>query len=105
MIAVYDLGGGTFDISILEIGDGLYEVKSTAGDTFLGGEDFDARIIDFLLDHFYRENRLDLRGDSMAMQRLKEASEAAKCELSSAQVASITLPFIAADGGQPLHLS
>jgi molecular chaperone DnaK len=104
-IAVFDLGGGTFDISVLEIGEGLYEVKSTAGDTFLGGEDFDARIIDFLLDHFYRENKLDLRGDSMAMQRLKEASEAAKCELSSAQVASINLPFIAVDGGQPLHLS
>jgi molecular chaperone DnaK len=104
-IAVFDLGGGTFDISVLEIGEGLYEVKSTAGDTFLGGEDFDARVIDFLLDHFYRENKLDLRGDSMAMQRLKEASEAAKCELSSAQVASINLPFIAVDGGQPLHLS
>jgi molecular chaperone DnaK len=104
-IAVFDLGGGTFDISVLEIGEGLYEVKSTAGDTFLGGEDFDARVIDFLLDHFYRENKLDLRGDSMAMQRLKEASEAAKCELSSAQVASVNLPFIAVDGGQPLHLS
>ena len=98
-IAVYDLGGGTFDISILEIGEGLYEVKSTAGDTFLGGEDFDARIIEFLLEHFFKETRVDLRGDCMAMQRLKEAAETAKCELSTAQVANITLPFIATDGG------
>lgn len=104
-IAVYDLGGGTFDISILEIGDGLYEVRSTAGDTFLGGEDFDARIIDFLLEYFYRETKVDLRGDSMAMQRLKEAAESAKCELSTAQVVTINLPFIAVDGGQALHLS
>jgi molecular chaperone DnaK len=104
-IAVYDLGGGTFDISVLEIGEGLYEVKSTVGDTFLGGEDFDARIIDFLLDHFFRETRVDLRGDSMAMQRIKEAAEAAKCELSTAQVAAINLPFIAVESGQPLHLS
>ncbi|MEP0773421.1 MAG: molecular chaperone DnaK [Acidobacteriota bacterium] len=104
-IAVYDLGGGTFDISILEIGDGLYEVRSTAGDTFLGGEDFDARIIDFLLEYFYRETKVDLRGDSMAMQRLKEAAESAKCELSTAQVVTINLPFIATDGGQALHLS
>ncbi|MFZ5787587.1 MAG: molecular chaperone DnaK, partial [Acidobacteriota bacterium] len=104
-IAVYDLGGGTFDISVLEIGEGLYEVKSTVGDTFLGGEDFDARIIDFLLDHFYRETRVDLRGDSMAMQRIKEAAESAKCELSTAQVAAINLPFIAVESGQPLHLS
>lgn len=104
-IAVYDLGGGTFDISILEIGDGLYEVRSTAGDTFLGGEDFDARIIDFLLEYFYRETKVDLRGDSMAMQRLKEAAESAKCELSTAQVVTINLPFIATDGGQALHLT
>lgn len=104
-IAVYDLGGGTFDISILEIGEGLYEVRSTAGDTFLGGEDFDARIIDFLLEYFFRETKVDLRGDSMAMQRLKEAAESAKCELSSAQVVTINLPFIATDGGQALHLS
>ncbi len=104
-IAVYDLGGGTFDISILEIGEGLYEVRSTSGDTFLGGEDFDARIIDFLLEYFYRETKVDLRGDSMAMQRLKEAAESAKCELSSAQVVTINLPFIATDGGQALHLS
>jgi molecular chaperone DnaK len=104
-IAVYDLGGGTFDLSLLEIGEGLYEVKATAGDTFLGGEDIDARIIDFLLGHFQRQTRVDLRGDSMAMQRLKEAAETAKCELSTAQVATISLPFIATDGGQALHLS
>jgi len=104
-VAVYDLGGGTFDISVLEIGEGLYEVKSTAGDTFLGGEDFDARIIEFLLDRFYAESKVDLRQDSMAMQRLKEAAESAKCELSSAEVANINLPFIGVDGGQPLHLS
>jgi molecular chaperone DnaK len=104
-IAVFDLGGGTFDISILEIGEGLYEVKSTAGDTFLGGEDFDARIIEFLLDQFLKETRVDLRGDCMAMQRLKEASEAAKCELSTAQIANISLPFIATDGAQALHLN
>ncbi len=104
-IAVFDLGGGTFDISILEIGEGLYEVKSTAGDTFLGGEDFDARIIEFLLDNFYKETKVDLRGDCMAMQRLKEGSEAAKCELSTAMVANISLPFIATDGTQALHLN
>ena len=104
-IAVFDLGGGTFDISILEIGEGLYEVKSTAGDTFLGGEYFDARIIEFLLDNFYKETKVDLRGDCMAMQRLKEGSEAAKCELSTAMVASISLPFIATDGTQALHLN
>jgi molecular chaperone DnaK len=104
-IAVYDLGGGTFDISILEISQGLYEVRATAGDTFLGGEDFDARIIDFLLEHFERETRVDLRGDSMAMQRLKEAAEAAKCELSTAQVATISLPFIAASASEALHLN
>jgi molecular chaperone DnaK len=104
-IAVFDLGGGTFDISILEIGEGLYEVKSTAGDTFLGGEDFDARIIEFLLDQFFKETKVDLRGDCMAMQRLKEASESAKCELSTAQIANISLPFIATDGTQALHLN
>jgi len=104
-IAVFDLGGGTFDISILEIGEGLYEVKSTAGDTFLGGEDFDARIIEFLLDNFFKETKVELRGDCMAMQRLKEASEAAKCELSTAMVANISLPFIATDGTQALHLN
>ena len=104
-IAVYDLGGGTFDISILEIGDGVYEVKSTAGDTFLGGEDFDARIIEHLLEQFQGETRVDLRSDCMAMQRLKEAAETAKCELSSAQSAAINLPFIATDGTQALHLN
>ena len=104
-IAVYDLGGGTFDISILAIGEGLYQVKSTAGDTFLGGEDFDARIIDFLLEHFLRQNGVDLRSDPMAMQRLKEAAEAAKCELSTAATATVALPFIASAGGQALHLS
>lgn len=105
VIAVYDLGGGTFDISILEIGDGVYEVKSTSGDTFLGGEDFDSRIIDFLLEQFYRETKLDLRSDCMAVQRLKEAAETAKCELSSAQSTAISLPFIATDGAQALHLN
>jgi len=104
-IAVYDLGGGTFDISILEIGEGLFEVKSTAGDTFLGGEDFDARIIEFLLERFATETKVDLRPDCMAMQRLKEAAEAAKCELSTGQVANINLPFIATDGAQALHLN
>jgi molecular chaperone DnaK len=104
-IAVYDLGGGTFDISILEIGEGVFEVKSTAGDTFLGGEDFDARIIEFLLEQFANETKVDLRPDCMAMQRLKEAAEAAKCELSTGQVASISLPFIATDGAQALHLN
>ncbi|MFH1176732.1 MAG: molecular chaperone DnaK, partial [Acidobacteriota bacterium] len=104
-IAVYDLGGGTFDISLLEIGEGLYEVKSTAGDTFLGGEDIDARIIDFLLEHFYRQAKVDLRTDPMAMQRLKEAAETAKCELSTAPVATVSLPFIATDAGRALHLS
>ncbi len=104
-IAVYDLGGGTFDISVLEISEGLYEVRATAGDTFLGGEDFDARIIDFLLEHFERQTKVDLRGDSMAMQRLKEAAEAAKCELSTAPTATISLPFIAVTGHEALHLN
>ena len=104
VIAVYDLGGGTFDISILEIGDGIYEVKSTAGDTFLGGEDFDARVMEFLLDQFKRETGLDLSEDMMAIQRIKEAAEAAKCDLSTAEVAEISLPFIAADHTGPKHL-
>ncbi len=104
-IAVFDLGGGTFDISVMQLGDGIYEVLATAGDTFLGGEDFDARIIEFLLGYFEKETGVDLRADSMAMQRLKEASEAAKCELSTAQAATINLPFIAVDGGQALHLN
>jgi molecular chaperone DnaK len=104
VIAVYDLGGGTFDISILEIGDGIYEVKSTAGDTFLGGEDFDARIMEFLLEEFKRETGLDLSDDMMAMQRIKEAAEAAKCHLSTEDVSEISLPFIAADHTGPKHL-
>ena len=104
LIAVYDLGGGTFDISILEIGDGIYEVKSTAGDTFLGGEDFDARVMEFLLDQFKRETGLDLSEDMMAIQRIKEAAEAAKCDLSTNEVTEISLPFIAADHTGPKHL-
>ena len=104
VIVVYDLGGGTFDISILEIGEGIYEVKSTAGDTFLGGEDFDARIMEHLLEEFKRETGLDLSDDMMAMQRIKEAAEAAKCHLSTDDVSEISLPFIAADHTGPKHL-
>ena len=103
-IAVYDLGGGTFDISILEIGDGVFEVKSTNGDTFLGGEDFDQRIIDYLADEFRREQGIDLRNDRLALQRLKEADEKAKIELSSAKETEINLPFITADATGPKHL-
>ncbi len=105
MIAVYDLGGGTFDVSILEIGDGVFEVKATNGDTFLGGEDFDARIMDFLADEFQKENGIDLRKDRMALQRLKEAAEKAKIELSSATQTDINLPFITADATGPKHLN
>lgn len=105
MIAVYDLGGGTFDISILEIGGGVFEVKATNGDTFLGGEDFDKRIIDFLADEFKKENGIDLRKDNMALQRLKEAAEKAKIELSSAIETEINLPFITADSSGPKHLT
>ncbi len=104
-IAVYDLGGGTFDISILEIGDGVFEVKSTNGDTFLGGEDFDKRIIDYLADEFKKEQGIDLRGDKLALQRLKEAAEKAKIELSSAAQTEINLPFITADQSGPKHLN
>ena len=104
-IAVYDLGGGTFDISILEIGDGVFEVKSTNGDTFLGGEDFDARIIDFLADEFKKEQGIDLRQDKLALQRLKEAAEKAKIELSSALQTDVNLPFITADASGPKHLN
>ncbi|MGO9485196.1 MAG: molecular chaperone DnaK [Rhodomicrobium sp.] len=104
-IAVYDLGGGTFDISILEIGDGVFEVKSTNGDTFLGGEDFDMRLVDYLSSEFRRENGIDLRKDKLALQRLKEASEKAKIELSSAQQTEINLPFITADQSGPKHLT
>jgi molecular chaperone DnaK len=105
-IAVYDLGGGTFDISILEIDDGLFEVKSTNGDTFLGGEDFDMRIVNYLAEEFKKENGVDLTKDKMALQRLKEAAEKAKIELSSSQQTEINQPFISMDpnGGQPLHM-
>jgi molecular chaperone DnaK len=105
-IAVYDLGGGTFDITILEIDDGLFEVKSTNGDTFLGGEDFDMRIVNYLADEFKKEHGVDLSADKMALQRLKEAAEKAKIELSSSQQTEINQPFISMDrnSGQPLHL-
>ncbi len=103
-IAVYDLGGGTFDISILEIGDGVFEVKSTNGDTFLGGEDFDLRVIDYLADEFKRDQGIDLRRDKLALQRLKEAAEKAKIELSSSKETEINLPFITADASGPKHL-
>ena len=104
-IAVYDLGGGTFDISVLEIGDGVFEVKSTNGDTFLGGEDFDQRIIDYLADEFKKENTIDLRSDPLALQRLKEAAEKAKIELSGAAQTEVNLPFITADQAGPKHLN
>jgi molecular chaperone DnaK len=103
-IAVFDLGGGTFDISILEIGDGVFEVKSTNGDTYLGGEDFDSRLVDHLAEEFRKEHGVDLRGDSMALQRLKEAAERAKHELSSSEQTDLNLPFIAADEQGPKHL-
>jgi molecular chaperone DnaK len=104
-IAVYDLGGGTFDISILQLGDGVFEVKSTSGDTFLGGEDFDQRIVDWLLGEFQVQTGIDLRKDRLAMQRLKEAAEKAKCELSAETKSDINLPFISADDKGPRHLS
>jgi molecular chaperone DnaK len=103
-IAVYDLGGGTFDISVLEIGDGVFEVKSTNGDTFLGGEDFDLRVIDYLADEFKKEQGIDLRKDKLALQRLKEAAEKAKIELSSSKETEVNLPFITADASGPKHL-
>jgi molecular chaperone DnaK len=103
-IAVYDLGGGTFDISILEIGEGVFEVKSTNGDTFLGGDDFDLRVIDWLVDEFKKDQGIDLRKDRMALQRLKEGAERAKIELSSSQETEINLPFITADASGPKHL-
>jgi molecular chaperone DnaK len=103
-IAVYDLGGGTFDISVLEIGDGVFEVKSTNGDTFLGGEDFDAKIVEYLADEFKKAEGINLRGDRLALQRLKEAAEKAKIELSSAQTTEVNLPFITADQNGPKHL-
>ncbi len=104
-IAVYDLGGGTFDISILDVGDGVFEVKSTNGDTFLGGDDFDQRIIDYIADEFQREQGIDLRSDRQALQRLKEASEKAKIELSTVTQTDINLPFITADASGPKHLN
>ncbi len=104
-IAVYDLGGGTFDISILEIGDGVFEVKSTNGDTFLGGEDFDMRLVEYLVAEFKKDNGIDLKGDKLALQRLKEAAEKAKIELSSSQQTEINLPFITADATGPKHLT
>ncbi len=105
IIAVYDLGGGTFDISILEIGDGVFEVKSTNGDTFLGGEDFDMRLVSYLADEFQKEQGIDLRRDKLALQRLKEAAEKAKIELSSTTQTEINLPFITADASGPKHLT
>src|SRR2546425_7272105 len=104
-IAVYDLGGGTFDISILSVGEGVFEVKATNGDTFLGGDDFDQRVIDWIVDEFRKDQGIDLRQDRMALQRLKEAAEKAKIELSSTQTTPINPPFITADAGGPKHLS
>ena len=104
-IAVYDLGGGTFDISILSVGEGVFEVKATNGDTFLGGDDFDQRVIDWIIDEFKKDQGIDLRQDRMALQRLKEAAEKAKIELSSTQSTEINLPFITADASGPKHLS
>src|SRR5881227_3394906 len=104
-IAVYDLGGGTFDISVLELNSGVFEVKATNGDTFLGGEDFDQRIVDYLNDKFQKATKIDLRRDRMALQRLKEAAERAKHELSSATETDVNLPFIAADATGPKHLT
>ncbi len=104
-IVVYDLGGGTFDVSVLEIGDGVFEVKSTNGDTFLGGEDFDTRVIDYLADEFKKEEGIDLRDDKLALQRLKEAAEKAKIELSSATQTEVNLPFVTADASGPKHLN
>ncbi|TNE39367.1 MAG: molecular chaperone DnaK [Alphaproteobacteria bacterium] len=103
-VAVYDLGGGTFDVSILEIGDGVFEVRSTNGDTFLGGEDFDLKLVDYLAEEFKKDQGIDLRSDKMALQRLKEAAEKAKIELSSSQATEINLPFITADASGPKHL-
>ncbi|MDX1624812.1 MAG: Hsp70 family protein, partial [Gemmatimonadota bacterium] len=104
-IAVYDLGGGTFDISILEIGDGVFEVKATNGDTHLGGDDFDQRVIDWITDEYRKQEGIDLKKDPMALQRIKEAAEKAKIELSSTQQTEINLPFITADQSGPKHLN
>ncbi len=104
VIAVYDLGGGTFDISVLEVGDGVFQVRSTNGDTFLGGDDFDQRVMDYLIDEFKKTNTIDLQGDRQALQRLKEAAEKAKIELSTVQSAEINLPYLTADASGPKHL-
>jgi molecular chaperone DnaK len=105
-IAVYDLGGGTFDISILEIGEGVFEVKSTNGDTFLGGDDFDAKIIDWVTSEFKKEHGIDLKQDKQALQRIRDSAEKAKIELSSSQETEINQPFITqSKDGQPLHLT
>src|ERR1051325_9254069 len=104
-VAVYDLGGGTFDVSILEMSDGVFEVLSTCGDSFLGGEDFDQRIVDWMLETFQQETGIDLHSDRLALQRLKEAAERAKCELSTATESQLNLPFIAADGTGPKHFN
>ena len=104
IIAVYDLGGGTFDISILDVGEGVFQVKSTSGDTFLGGDDFDLRIMDYLIEEFKKQNGIDLRQDRQALQRLREASEKAKIELSSVMQTEINLPYLTADASGPKHL-
>ena len=104
-IAVFDLGGGTFDISILEIGEGVFEVKATNGDTHLGGEDFDLRLIDYLATEFKKDQGIDIRNDKMALQRLKEAAEKAKMELSTSMETDVNLPFITADASGPKHLN
>src|SRR5213075_707527 len=103
-VAVFDLGGGTFDISILEIGDGVFEVRATNGDTHLGGDDFDQRLIDHLAEEFRKQEGIDLRRDAMALQRLKEAAEKAKIELSTAMESTVNLPFITADQNGPKHM-
>ena len=104
-IAVYDLGGGTFDVSILELGDGVFEVKSTNGDTFLGGEDFDNAVVEYLISEFKKDSGIDLKSDKLALQRLKEAAEKAKIELSAAEQTDINLPFITADKTGPKHIN
>ena len=104
-VAIYDLGGGTFDVSVLQLSQGIFQVRSTSGDTFLGGEDFDQRVMDWMIEDFQKETGIDLRNDRMALQRLKEAAERAKCELSSADEAAINLPFISADRSGPRHLA
>jgi molecular chaperone DnaK len=101
---VYDLGGGTFDVSILEVGDGVFQVRSTSGDTFLGGDDFDLRIMDYLIAEFKKDNSIDLHNDRQALQRLKEASEKAKIELSTVMQTEINLPYLTADATGPKHL-